>query len=215
MMWWQAWGTPDMIKNRANVEHMTPQFITNGHLGGYIARSASHPHGDWWTWCPDVWDWMAHTFKPMTAIDVGCGEGHAMRYMLDHCCIDTTGIDGMASARDAGVVPPLRIMVHDFERGAPETTHPDVIWSCEFVEHVEAEYEDNFLAVFQRARTAVLMTHAEPGQLGYHHVNCQPAEYWIARMRGRGFLFDEEKTATSRRLAPQTHWERSGLVFVR
>jgi cyclopropane fatty-acyl-phospholipid synthase-like methyltransferase len=194
---------------------MTPQFITDRHLGGYIARSGSHPHGDWWTWCPSVWDWMAATFNLTTLIDVGCGEGHAIRYMLDHCCIDATGIDGMASARQAGIVPPERILVHDFEQSVPETGHPDVIWSCEFVEHVEAEYVDNFLAVFHRAQKAVLMTHAEPGQQGYHHVNCQPAEYWISRMRARGFRLDQELTDHSRKLAPRTHWERSGLVFVR
>ena len=208
-MWWQAWGTPEMIKER------DPQFVTDGHLGGYIARSDSHPHGDWWTWCPNVWDWMASTFQPMTALDVGCGEGHAMRYMLDHCCIDVTGIDGMTSAKLAGVVPPERILVHDFEHGVPETSHPDIIWSCEFVEHVEEEYLENFMAVFHRARSAVLMTHAEPGQQGYHHVNCQPAEYWIDRMRARGFQFSQVLTEHSRKLAPRTHWERSGLVFTR
>ena len=125
-----------------------PQFITDGHLGGYIARSPSHPHGDWWTWCPSVWDWMAATWQPMTAIDVGCGEGHAIRYMLDHLCIDAIGIDGMQSAKHAGIVPPTRIIRHDFTQGIPDVGHADVIWSCEFVEHVEEQYVDNFLAVF-------------------------------------------------------------------
>ena len=192
-----------------------PVFIADRHLGGYIARSPSHPHGDWWTWCPGVWDWMAETFKPMTLIDVGCGEGHAIRYFLDHCCIDAIGIDGMVSARDAGIVPPERIMVHDFTNGAKDTGHPDVIWSCEFVEHVEERFLENFLAVFQRARKAVLMTHAVPNQLGHHHVNCQPAEYWIEHMHARGFKLDEALTEASRELAPYTHWQRSGLVFVR
>ena len=96
-----------------------------------------------------------------------------------------------------------------------DTGHPDVIWSCEFVEHVEERFLENFLAVFQRARKAVLMTHAVPNQLGYHHVNCQPAEYWIEHMRARGFKLDEALTEASRELAPYTHWQRSGLVFVR
>ena len=97
---------------------MIPQFINEGHLGGYIKSSPEYPHGDWWTWCPKVWDWMAETFKPMTLIDVGCGEGHAIRYMLDHCCIDAVGIDGMASAKNAGIVPPARIILHDFTHGS-------------------------------------------------------------------------------------------------
>jgi hypothetical protein len=97
----------------------------------------------------------------------------------------------------------------------PEVRDTDIVWSCEFVEHVEEKYVDNFLAVFGRATKAVLMTHATPGQAGHHHVNCQPADYWIERMQARGFFLEETLTEMSRSLALYTHWERSGLVFVR
>ena len=29
----------------------------------------------------------------------------------------------------------------------------------------------------------VAMTYAPPGQGGYHHVNCQPKEYWIENLK--------------------------------
>jgi len=32
----------------------------------------------------------------------------------------------------------------------------------------------------------VIMTHAVVGQTGYHHVNCQNAPYWIAKMAEYG-----------------------------
>ena len=192
-----------------------PHFVNEGHLGGYIKRTPGFPHGDWWTWCPKLWDWMAEVFKPMTAIDVGCGEGHAVRYFLDHCCIDAIGIDGLATAREAAIIPASRFIVHDFTSlVAPVVPMVDLVWSCEFVEHVEERYIDNFLAVFAHAKRAVFMTHAEPGQAGHHHVNCQPAEYWIEHMAEWDFRFEEKLTAAARILAPYTHFQRGGLIFV-
>jgi hypothetical protein len=58
------------------------------------------------------------------------------------------------------------------------------------------------------------MTHAFPGQPGHHHVNCQPTEYWLARMKATGFSLDEWATEAARTVAPGSHWQRSGLVFV-
>lgn len=191
------------------------EFVTDGPLGGYVKSSETFPHGDWWTWCPRVWDFIAREFKPSSLVDVGCGEGHALRYFID-LGIGAIGIDGMATAQDAGIVPRELIKVHDFTTGLPVLKHHiDVIWSCEFVEHVEEQFIDNFLSVFQRARRAVLMTHAMPGQAGHHHVNCQPPEYWIRHMSARGFRVDQQMTDKTRSLAPYTHWERSGIVFVR
>ena len=195
---------------------MIPQFVNDRHLGGYVKTSTEYPRGDWWTWCPQVWDWAILTFKPLTMLDIGCGEGHALRYFLDHC-VEAIGVDGVPQVREAGIVPGNRILLHDFTTGplAPEGQVWDLIWSCEFVEHIEERYLENFLTAFDLARKAVLMTHATPGQPGHHHVNCQPSEYWIERMQARGFTYDHELTLISRALALYTHWQRSGLVFVR
>lgn len=190
-----------------------PQFVTQGHLGGYIKSDAAFPNGDPMTWCPGVWDWAIQTFNPRRVLDVGCGEGHAIRYFRDRA-IEAVGIDGMACVVEAKVAPPATIYVHDFTRGKFLPYPFDLIWCCEFVEHVEARYEDNFLELFSQARV-VLMTHGLPGQQGWHHVNCQPSDYWIKRINARGFVYCLGLTGASRTLAPNTHWERSGLVFVK
>jgi SAM-dependent methyltransferase len=192
-----------------------PEFIAAGHLGGYIKSTPDLPHGDPCTWCPPVWDWLIRVFNPRLVLDVGCGEGHALRYFLDRGVL-AVGIDGMEQARDAGIVDASRILLHDFSCGTlTDIPAVDVIWSCEFVEHVDVQHAENFLQVFERAQKAVLMTHAFPGQAGYHHVNCQPPDYWISRVERHGFRHAKVFTAISRMLAPGTHWERSGLVFVR
>ncbi len=60
-----------------------------------------------------------------------------------------------------------------------------------------------------------MMTFAEPGQTGWHHVNCQPAEYWIEKVTPLGFRFDEELTKSARQVAATGHFAKRGLVFVR
>ena len=48
----------------------------------------------------------------------------------------------------------------------------DMVWCCEFVEHVEKQYEDNWLSLMQKAKY-VFVTYSEPGKPGHHHVNCE------------------------------------------
>ena len=123
-----------------------------------------------------------------------------------------TAIDSMGKE---SVVP---IMAHDFcqEPYVPIVgTEPDLIWSCEFVEHVEEQYVPNFLSTFSFAKKAILMTYATPGQRGYHHVNCQPQEYWIEQLASVDFRFDEDLTKEARSQGKErTHFTRKGLVFV-
>lgn len=188
-----------------------PQFYIdseNPHLGGYIVG------GDDATYYPDLWRWLVEERGVRSIVDVGCGEGHALRFFRELGC-EVLGLDGVAQD-DPDIVQ------HDYARllrGRYEPRPKDLAWSCEFVEHVEEWYVPNFLATFARARL-VLMTHAQPDQPGYHHVNCQPASYWIGAMAAIGYSLDEELTTHTRLLAgmnrnPYNHYARSGLVFDR
>ena len=60
------------------------------------------------------------------------------------------------------------------------------------------------------------MTHAVPGQPGYHHVNCQPSEYWINHLANRGFTVLREESKQIQRLAKADrakHIGRNGMIF--
>lgn len=185
------------------------QFATvegKPHLGGYI------PGGDPATFCPGVWEHML-TEGARTALDVGCGEGHAVSYLRERGC-EAHGIDGVPQEGDW-------FIEHDYSSGPfpPRQAGTfyesvDLVWSCEFVEHVKEPWAPNFLHTFKLGRT-VLMTHAEPGQPGYHHVNCRPADYWVGALAAVGFRFDPDLTRRLRPLDPGTHFERSGLAFRR
>jgi hypothetical protein len=62
------------------------------------------------------------------------------------------------------------------------------------------------------------MTHALPGQGGYHHVNCQPPEYWINHMKERGYNLSEDNEIIRQIGSRDQTWNyfsQSGLIFIR
>ena len=170
-------------------------MVKAGHLGGYIRG------GDPGTWCPHLWSWAVQRWSVRSVLDVGCGEGHSARYFRDMGC-EVLGVEGCQQAIDDSAIPE-QVVRHDFRDGAllPGRRY-DLIWSCEFLEHVEEQYLPHVLATFAHAGTALLITHAFPGKdRGHHHVNCQPTAYWIAKLEGLGFecrvdLSREARTVT-------------------
>jgi SAM-dependent methyltransferase len=190
------------------------------HLGGF------HAAGDPATWFPDLWTWLVREQGVSSVIDVGCGAGHSLRYFADLGC-RVIGVDGVPQDDP-------RIIEWDYTRGLLHSDDEfDLAWCCEFVEHVPEPYISGFLETFQAART-VLLTHAEPGQPGHHHVNCQPSGYWIDKLERAGFMFDGDLTLETRRQAFRNgfywvdgpcsetwwgfhlnHYVRSGLAFRR
>lgn len=192
---------------------MEANMVLDGHLGGYIHG------GDPGTWCPALWNWVVKELKIRSVLDVGCGEGHSTKFFRDLGC-DVLGVDGCQQAIDDSVIPDA-VVKHDFCDGPLKLDRRfDLVWSCEFVEHVEQQYVENILRTFALADKAVLMTHAFPGQDdGHHHVNCQPTEYWIEHLERHGYachigLTVGGREATLRDYAPcLNHFARSGLLF--
>jgi len=188
-------------------------LLDSKHLGGYKPADAQHPHGDEWTWTPELWKFLLTELRPTRLLDVGCGEGHSTKWFIDNG-VNAYGLEGSPEAIAHLVFPKEeRLFCHDLSSGKwPKQLHFDMIWCCEFVEHVDEPYLDNILDVFKKA-DVVCMTHAFPGQEGHHHVNCQLPEYWIDKMKGIGFTPDMGLSLASRVFAPGIHWGRSGIVF--
>ena len=200
------------VENNMNFEE--------GHLGGYI-RSNSRPapsglrieHGDPATYSPELWKWAFEKLGVRSVLDVGCGEGHCAAYFKELGC-RVRGVDGSKQAKRDSVIPDHHV-VHDFVDGRYEPEDEfDLVWSCEFVEHVEEKYRDHFLTTFSASKRYLMMTYASPGQPGWHHVNCQPESYWVEALQGIGFTMDELLTAEAREAASGGHFSHRGLVFV-
>lgn len=165
------------------------------HLGGGFI--------DWPDQCtmmPNIWQEMIDRHNVKSMADVGCGGGHCGKWFLDHG-IDVIGIDGWQEAIDRNKLPKENLIQHDYNEGPLDIKEVDLVWSAEFVEHVDEKYVPNFMRTF-RCGKHLLFTHAVPGQGGYHHVNERSERYWITMMESYGFGFDQRETMALRHMQP-------------
>lgn len=190
-----------------------PRMVVEGHLGGYIDG------GDEGTFYPRLWDWAIQRWGLRSVLDVGCGQGHSARYFLDRGC-RVLGLDGSRQALDETVIPG-RVALHDFCEGPwRDQGSWDLVWSAEFLEHIEPEYLPHVLATFAQAGRAIMVTHGLPGQEGHHHVNCQASSYWIEWFERLGFRCSVSASIQARKLVLSDYpgkkfFAESGLVFLR
>jgi len=185
--------------------------LNKDHLGGCILNDTV---GDKNTWAPCLWDMLIELTNAKSVVDVGCGVGYSLKYFHDKG-LSVMGIDGLKDVLKHSPVPEL-ILIHDYTKGAYSLNDDiDLAWSCEFVEHIEEKFMENFMQTFDRC-SFVAMTHALPNQDGYHHVNCQPQEYWINTFSNHGFAYMEKETQMLKNtLEGQSygHWVKQSFML--
>lgn len=176
------------------------------HIGGAFEQ------GDPLTTMVDVWGYLLVKYQVKSVIDVGCGFGHTLKWFAEYGC-QITGIEGWHEAVERSQVPGM-VIEHDFTKGVPSISHSvNLAWSAEFLEHVDEECLPNVMPVFKMAKYSCI-THGEPGQPGYHHVNCRPSEYWRDKFAEYGMIWDERETALLRRTDRwQAMYGRRTLMF--
>lgn len=154
-------------------------------------------------------DYLIRRFQIASMVDVGCGPGGQVTLAME-CNLLSLGIDGDYTVPRP---PGLPVLIHDFTQGPVATPDFDLGWSVEFVEHVEERFVDNYFAVFARCRVVFITHSVNPG--GHHHVNCQPAPYWIDQFERRGFVYDATETAQVRKHSTMKREfvQQSGLLF--
>jgi len=153
-------------------------------------------------------------FKPITVLDVGSGPFGSKKIFNENgvqwvWCID--GDDDLLYRDD------LRdqlgtFSVVDFERSSYRfPTTFDMVYSYECSEHIE--HVDNYVdTVTVNCGRILAMTHALPGQGGYHHVNEQNDQYWIDKIVAKGFKYLEQESKEGR-IAGDGYFKLSGLIF--
>lgn len=182
------------------------------HLGGHFGNVNKDPI---------TLRYLVERYSIKTMIDVGCGPGG----MLDEAEALEVGVIGVDGDPFVAEADP-RIFCHDYTTGPAalwfgsvgvfeRTVIYDLVWCTEFVEHIEAQYQENFLRTFDRGTKALFLTAAPPGFPGWHHVNCQPQEYWIKVLAQRGWQLDEEATQWVRANGGHVFTQRQGLVFTK
>jgi SAM-dependent methyltransferase len=174
------------------------------HLGGNIRG------GDPFTYCPSVWDYVISRFGIESVLDLGCGSGNAALY-FHRKGLRVVAVDGLAENVTNGMYPAIK---QDITTG-PVVTKVDLVHCQEVVEHIDEAHLNNLMASLVTGKI-ILLTHATPGQSGYHHVNEQPMEYWRHHFAARDCHVLEQDTNRVRELATRDgalYMARTGLVF--
>jgi SAM-dependent methyltransferase len=174
--------------------------------------AGNYRRGDSRAITPKFWEYLVDRFAVRSVLDVGCGEGHALA-AFRRMGVIAHGIEGSPiNLRDAR----HPFAVHDLTQG-PYVYPCDLVLCVEVVEHINAQHLNNVMLTLTNA-PVVAMTHGLPGQHGYHHVNLQPAEYWIRQFEAFGYHFAPDN-AWLRQMAedevPRCYFGSNGLVFIK
>lgn len=176
---------------------MNPSQEAFEHLGGNMRE------GDPFTFAPTVWKYMIDRFAVQSVLDLGSGTGYAADW-FDKSGVKTLAVEGFHENVINSKYPSFLL---DLEKGFV-TTRVDLCHCQEVVEHIKEEYKENLMKTMICGEV-VLMTHAVPGQSGHHHVNLQPAEYWINEFKAYGYHLLSEDTDRIRKLA-----KLDGAIFL-
>lgn len=190
-------------KNQFNYTYLVDE--NKPHLGGNFA------HNDIASYSESCWKYIIEKFNIKSCLDVGSGRGFSSKFMTN-LGVDVTAIDGLKDNVDNALLPTLEF---DLTTG-PFIKEVDFVNCIEVVEHIDELFINNLMSTLVNGKY-VLITHAFPGQEGYHHVNCQLSEYWIDKFNERGYILLTDETETLRNLAHldnADHIERSGLFFI-
>jgi Methyltransferase domain len=154
------------------------------HLGGFTKFDE---HGV----SPSVWAKMITELGVHSMMDVGCGRGTSTRWFLEHN-VKVLCVEGSHDAVSQSFLPEEVIVEHDYSRGPwwPRDTY-DAVWSVEFLEHVNRQYQYNYIQTFRKA-ALIFVTSSRWG--GWHHVEVQSDEWWIRMFTSHGFVYDEKLT---------------------
>jgi len=162
-------------------------MVDEDHLGGFFIEK------DPATYMPNLWEYICKTYKINSVIDVGCGMGHALE-VFKKFSGRVRGIEGSVYVKKFSKFKD-DIVLFNFTKNkfVPNEVY-DLAWSCEFVEHVEEAYIENYFDIFKNSKFCAI-TYAGPDQVGHHHVNCNTEKYWKDLFIKNNFTFLEEDLA--------------------
>ncbi len=178
-------------------------LVEAGHLGG------NAPKGDRLSIETALWKWLRYKYDLWTVLDLGCGIGNSLR-IFERIGYLPIGLEGLYENCQKCTSHP--VVCWDITNGPLRITGIDLVWCAEVVEHIEPKHVSSLVDMLCVGRV-IAMTHALPGQQGYHHVNCQDKKYWVDAIAGRGYsLVDESQY---RGFVRNRYFKNSGLVFER
>lgn len=179
----------------------------------YYAKRQENP---WRSDAHEVASAIDDRFAPESVVDFGCAIGAHLEYFRERGRT-IHGVDGNPTAFEHAVVPTEYLTEHDLRELYEPARSYDLAICFEVAEHLPESAAATLVDTLTESGSPVVMTAAQPGQYGTHHVNEQPREYWIELFETRGFCYDAEAVTALRTAmdVQKTTWIPENLfVFV-
>lgn len=148
--------------------------------------------------------------KDVPVIDLGCGKGTYVQYLIDRGFKDVSGIEGSELENmDSDI-----IFRWDLSQPLNNLSHSGNVISIEVFEHIPRQFEAQFVQnILNCCSGKLVLSVAVEGQPGLGHVNCRNNDYVIALFEGQGFKFQAERTAEIRaKVEPHVDYLRNTLM---
>ena len=168
--------------------------------------------GDPWTFSPRVWRYIIDRFAAESILDVGSGRGYAAQWFHKAGCKVVAMDAEIINVKNALFPTVLHNIMH-----SSFFCPVDVVHCQEVAEHIPEAFVQSFLDTLCNGKF-IVMSHAEPGQDGHSHINCQPSKYWIEHIESKHYSLLIDDTTRVKKIAESEgafHLARSGLVFGR
>jgi hypothetical protein len=150
-----------------------------------------------------LWD----VYRPAKVIDLGCGCGvYADAFRRKGAQV--IAVDGVQPPSETAFPGPVEIRDLTAPFDNPWGTF-DLALCLEVAEHIPEELSDAFLANAAQFSDRLILSAAQPGQGGHHHVNEQPKRYWVEKLARHKFAYN--RSATGRL---QEFFKRNKLPFM-
>lgn len=141
-----------------------------------------------------MWAAFAHLGRPTSFLDLGCGDGWMVR---------TARMAGAKPAVGVELSPDIKklrikwakVLIHDLSTPFDLEHLFDLVVSIEVGEHMSEAASDMYVRnIARHVGKHLVFTAAAPGQGGDGHINCQPQEYWRAKIQNLGLCYNEQAT---------------------
>jgi SAM-dependent methyltransferase len=153
------------------------------------------------------------TDQPRKFLDIGCANGDVVLHMKN-LGLESYGIDGDPYAIYEYSDPSIRdnLFHHDYTEGQSIFDRKvDIVWSMDFVRHVEEIYFGNYIKDFLLGRTIILNT-APVGTLGHHVVNDKSKDYWISAFENYDYTYSRDDSLIASELSEYHNPVHSDLI---
>jgi SAM-dependent methyltransferase len=119
--------------------------------------------------------------QPQSVCDLGCGSGAWLSVAKLLGATRILGVDGPHVEPSSQLIDPSEFQTHNLEQPLSWPARFDLALCLEVAEHLEPHFAGQIIETLVNAAPVVLFSAATPGQGGRHHVNEQPASYWLRK----------------------------------